>query len=143
MGNLYETDIVAWASEQAELLRSRQWSALDIENIAEEIQDAGKSERRELDSRIAVLIGHLLKWKFQPEKRSKSWIDTIELQRERVADRLRLTPSLKHSLGGETWLQEVWRDGLSIADKETGLQGLPRESLWTVDQLRDPQFYPD
>lgn len=143
MGNLYETDIVAWASEQAELLRSGQWSALDIENIAEEIEDVGKSERRELDSRVAVLIGHLLKWKFQPEKRSKSWIDTIDVQRLRVAYRLRRTPSLKHFIADETWLQEAWLDGLSLAMDETGLHGLPRAPIWTVDQLRDPEFFPD
>lgn len=143
MGNLYETDIVAWASEQAELLRSRQWAALDIENIAEEIEDVGKSERRELDSRVAVLIRHLLKWKFQTGKRSKSWRDTIDLQRLRVADRLRRTPSLKHFLSDETWLQETWHDGLSLAMGETGLDDLPRLPIWTVDQLRDPEFYPD
>jgi hypothetical protein len=143
MGNLYETDIVAWASEQAELLRSGQWSALDMENIAEEIEDVGKSERRELDSRVAVLIGHLLKWKFQPEKRSKSWIDSIDNQRLRIADRLRHTPSLKHFIADETWLQETWRDGLSLAMDETGLHGLPRAPIWTVDQLRDPAFFPD
>jgi hypothetical protein len=143
MGNLYETDIVAWASEQAELLRSGQWSALDIEHIAEEIEDVGKSERRELDSRIAVLIGHLLKWKFQPDKRSKSWIDTIDLQRVRVENRLHHTPSLKHFIVDETWLQSTWNDGLAIADKETGLHGLPRKPIWTVQQLRDPDFFPD
>ncbi|MES2318697.1 MAG: DUF29 domain-containing protein [Pseudomonadota bacterium] len=143
MGTPYETDIVAWASEQAELLRGRRWSALDIENIAGEIADVGKSEMRELESRLGVLIGHLLKWQFQPEKRSKSWIDTIDVQRMRVADRLRRTPSLKHLLVDETWLQETWHDGLSIAQKETGLHSLPRKPLWTVDQLLDAEFFPD
>ncbi len=84
MSNLYDTDIVAWASQQAELLRSGQWSRLDLANIAEEIEDVGKSEQRELASRLAVLIGHLLKWQFQPEKRSRSWADTIDVQRARV-----------------------------------------------------------
>lgn len=78
MGKLYDTDIVAWASEQAELLRGGNWAALDVEHIAEEIEDVGKSEMRELDSRVAVLIGHLLKWKFQPQIRSKSWLATIK-----------------------------------------------------------------
>ena len=143
MGNLYDTDIVAWAAEQAELLRNRQWSALDLENIAEEVEDVGKSEIRELESRVAVLIGHLLKWKFQPEKRGRSWMDTIEVQRLRVTDRLRRTPSLKRLLADEKWRQSAWLDGLSIAQNDTGLHGLPREPIWTVDQLRDPGFFPD
>jgi pyridoxine/pyridoxamine 5'-phosphate oxidase len=66
MGKLYDTDIVAWASEQAQLLRGRQCLALDIENLAEEIEDVGKSVQRELSSRVAVLLAHLLKWKYQP-----------------------------------------------------------------------------
>jgi hypothetical protein len=143
MGNLYETDIVAWASEQADLLRSGQWSLLDIENIAEEIEDVGRSERRELESRMGVLIGHLLKWKFQPGKRSNSWLATLDVQRVRIEDSLRGTPSLKHALDDETWLQEVWNDGLAEAIAETGLYDLPSMPIWTVDQLRDPGFLPD
>jgi hypothetical protein len=143
MGKLYDTDIVAWASEQAQLLRSRQWSALDIENLAEEIEDVGRSEKRALGSRMGVLIGHLLKWKFQPEKRSKSWSATIDVQRARVTDRLQQTPSLKYSLSDEMWLQHAWNDGLSLAIAETGLHDFPRLPIWTVDQLRDPEFFPD
>lgn len=66
MGNLYDTDIAAWASEQAALLRGRQWSALDIENIAEEIDSVGRTEKRELGSRMTVLLAHLLKWQPNP-----------------------------------------------------------------------------
>lgn len=143
MGNLYETDIVAWASEQAELLRSGQWSLLDVANIAEEIEDVGKSERRELESRMGILIGHLLKWQFQRGKRGESWLATIDVQRARVEDRLRRTPSLKHCLADESWLQEVWNDGVAEAITETGLHDLPRKPIWTVRQLRDPAFVPD
>ena len=143
MGTLYDTDIAAWASEQAHLLRSRQWSSLDLDNIAEEIEDVGNSERHELESRVAVLVGHLLKWKFQPEKRSKSWIDTIAVQRLRVEARLRRPPSLKRFLHYPSWLQDVWLDGLSIAQGETGMHGLPRQPIWTVDQLFDQEFFPD
>jgi len=142
MSKLYDTDIVAWASEQAELLRSGQWSRLDIDNIAEEIEDVGKSEKRELASRLAVLIGHLLKWQFQSEKRSKSWTDTIDVQRARVEDRLEETPSLKHLLEDDAWLERVWRDGLHLAQTDTGLYGLPRQPIWSVSELRDPEFLP-
>ena len=73
MATTYEKDIVAWATEQAYLLRSGQLSAIDIEHIAEEIEDVGKSEQRELSSRMTVLLAHLLKWQFQPSHRCSSW----------------------------------------------------------------------
>lgn len=69
MGTSYEKDVVAWAKEQAALLRAGQFSALDIEHLAEEIEDVGKSEQRELANRMAVLLAHLLKWQCQPERR--------------------------------------------------------------------------
>lgn len=64
MSNLYDEDVIAWAEQQSRLLRSRQWSQLDIDNIAEESEDVGKSEKRELQSRMCVLMAHLLKWTF-------------------------------------------------------------------------------
>ena len=104
MGTLYDTDIVAWASEQAELLRARQWHALDLANIIEEVDEVGKSAKRELKSRMAVLICQLLKWKFQPQLRSKSWRATIDVQREDVG----------HCM------------------EETPIHDLPRQPIWTV-----------
>lgn len=143
MGNLYETDIVAWASEQAELLRNRQWSALDIENIAEEIEDVGKSVQRELSSRVAVLLAHLLKWKFQPELRSKSWLATIAVQRRTIARKLKKTPSLGRFYANEEWLDEAWDDAVRMAIAETNLHEFPEEPVWSAQQILDPEFFPD
>jgi hypothetical protein len=69
MSNLYDEDVIAWAEQQSRLLRSRQWSQLDIDNIAEEIEDVGKSEKRELQSRMCVLMAHLLKWTYRTSGR--------------------------------------------------------------------------
>ena len=143
MGNLYETDILAWASEQAELLRGGNWTALDVENIAEEIEDVGKSEVRELESRLGVLIGHLLKWKFQPLLRSESWRAAIVVQRRRVVSRLARTPSLKRFLTDQTWLDEVWDDALVLAAGETGLDLMATGLMWSIDDILDPDFLPD
>ncbi len=98
MGTRYETDVVAWANEQAALLRSGKLSQLDIANIAEEIEDVGKSEKRELASRMAVLLAHLLKWQFQAGRRGSSWQRTIREQRKSILLRVRKTPSLKSCL---------------------------------------------
>src|SRR5271156_6442730 len=98
MSTRYETDVVAWANEQAALLRSGKLSALDIEHIADEVEDVGKSEKRELANRMAVLLAHLLKWREQAAMRSVSWQVTIKVQRKAIAAHLEDVPSLKATL---------------------------------------------
>lgn len=121
MNTNYNSDVIAWVQEQASLLRSGQFSLLDIEHIAEEIEYAGKSEQRELASRMSVLLAHLLKWEYQPERRGSSWEDAIHTQRERIARRIRKTPSLKLSLTDADWQADVWDDAVDDAIKETGI----------------------
>ncbi len=94
----YDQDVVAWASEQARLIRTGQFDKLDVEHIADEMEDVGKSEKRELASRMAVLLAHLLKWQFQPARQSKSWQRTIKEQRKSLALHLGEVPSLKTTL---------------------------------------------
>ena len=89
----YETDIVAWANEQAWLVRNKKFEFLDIEHIAEEIEDVGKIEQRELANRMVVLIAHLLKWQFQPERQSRSWQLTIRNQRKAISIHLKEVPT--------------------------------------------------
>ncbi|BAC91519.1 DUF29 domain-containing protein, partial [Gloeobacter violaceus] len=91
----YRSDFHAWTVEQAAALKARQWDRLDIENLAEEIEALGRAERRELESRLAVLIAHLLKWQFQSERRSNSWQATIDEQRDQIARLLTSQPSLQ------------------------------------------------
>ena len=91
----YEDDIVAWANEQAWLVRNKKFELLDIEHIAEEIEDVGKSEQRELASRMAILLCDLLKWQHQPARQGASWQATIKTQRERIKHRLKNALSKK------------------------------------------------
>ena len=142
MGTPYEKDVVAWAMEQAALLRSGQLSALDIEHIAEEIEDVGKSEKRELASRMAVLLSHLLKWQFQPGRRGASWQRTIKEQRKAIALEIRSTPSLKVSLNDVDWLAKSWADAVARAGDETGLDVFPESCSWTTEQILDQEFFP-
>ncbi len=140
----YDGDIIAWANEQARLLREGQFSKLDIEHIAEEIEDVGKSEQRELENRMAVLLAHLLKWQHQPERQGNSWRNTIKDQRDRIARRLRKTPSLKSDLDDSEWWRGVWADALDITVKETGLfyDAFPETCPWTLEQIMDVDFWP-
>ena len=145
MGTKYDADVVAWAIEQASLLRTGRLSDLDIEHIAEEIEDVGKSEQRELAGRMAVLLAHLLKWEYQPERRGSSWEDTIRTQRERIERRICKTPSLRASLTDADWQADVWDDAVDDAVKETGMarKVFPRSCPWTKEQIMSQDFYPD
>ena len=143
MGTPYEKDVVAWAMEQAALLRAGQLSALDIEHIAEEIEDVGKSEKRELASRMAVLLAHLLKRVHQPGRRGSSWTRTLKEQRKAIAAALRQTPSLKASLSDADWLAGVWADAVTKAVDETGLDNFPDDCPWSMAQVLAEDFFPE
>jgi hypothetical protein len=140
----YETDIVAWADEQAQLIRNKKFELLDIEHIAEEIEDVGKSEQRELASRMAVLLCHLLKWQYQPARRSSSWEATIKTQRERVKRRLKQTPSLKNCLKDSEWLADAWDDAREGTEKETGIsfEKFPEKCPWSVEDVLSGDWFP-
>jgi len=142
MSVTYENDIVAWANEQARLIRAGRFDLLDIEHIAEEIEDVGKSEQRELESRMAVLLAHLLKWQWQPERQGASWERTIREQRKRVMLELKGVPSLSGRLHDVQWLWGVWSDAVGQAAKETGLGDFPEECPWTVAEILDPTWLP-
>src|SRR5580658_8345121 len=92
---LYDRDFFAWSLEQAELLRAGKLAEADVEHIAEEIESMGRTEKRELISRLSILLLHMLKWRYQPDKRSPSWEASIRVQRNRLADHLDDNPSLK------------------------------------------------
>lgn len=142
MSTAYEDDVVAWADEQVALLRSGQWALLDIEHIAEEIEDMNISHRHQLGHRMAILMGHLLKWQYQPERHGASWIKTIREQRERIASLLKKMPSLRHLLDDPEWNQEIWADALSAAILQAGLSDLPEARPWSLEQVLALDYLP-
>ena len=137
----YESDIVAWANEQAQLLRNKQFNLLDIEHLAEEIADVGKGEQRELASRMAVLLSHLIKWQYQPIRQQL----TIKTQRERIQRRLKQTPSLRNCLSDEDWLADAWADARDLAEKETAIayEKFPEFCPWTMDNVLCNDWLPN
>ena len=141
--SLYERDFYAWATEQAALLRAGQLTAADIEHIAEEIDSMGRTEKRELVSRLAVLLLQLLTWRFQPTGRGTSWRLTIEEQRTELTDHLADNPSLKAKLP-EVIVGAYARAQLGAA-RETGLDRatFPAACPWSFDQMINAEFWPD
>ena len=142
MGTLYEEDIAAWAMEQVDLLRSGQLALIDVEHIAEEIEDMNLSHRHQLAHRMAILLGHMLKWKYQPLRRGSSWEHTIRTQRGRITRLLKLMPSLRHLLDDPQWNKDVWDDAIDIAQTEAHLRNLPKSCPWTLEQIVADDFFP-
>jgi hypothetical protein len=140
--NLYERDFYAWTREQATLLRAGKISEADLENIAEEIESMGKTEKRELISRLTILLLHLAKWRFQPDLRGRSWRLSIEGQRLDIADLIDDNPSLKPYLIPS--LGHAWRRAVLEAQKETGLEAstFPVACPWSADEVQDNDFWP-
>ncbi|MGD0960320.1 MAG: DUF29 domain-containing protein [Methylomonas sp.] len=139
----YETDVIAWANEQAALIRAGQFDMLDLEHIADEIEDVGKSELRELESRMAVLLAHLLKWQYQPTHRGVSWEVTIKTQRKNITRRLQRTPSLKSTMDADDFWLEIWDDAVDIATKESGISSFPEYCPWSFEQIMNFEFWPE
>ncbi|HYZ23135.1 MAG TPA: DUF29 domain-containing protein [Rhodopila sp.] len=132
--DLYQRDFYTWANRQAALLRAGDFAAADIANIAEEIESMGRSEKRELINRLAVLLAHLLKWRFQPEHRSRSWQLTVREQRLQVSEILDDNPGLRSALPEAVAL--AYRKALLIAMRETDLpeETFPAACPWTFDE---------
>jgi hypothetical protein len=114
----YEGDLYAWSMRQSEHLRAGNYGALDLQRLAEEIEDVGKSERDKLRSAVTVLIQHILKWEYQPEKRTRSWESTIREHRRRIVDLLDENPSLKAQWS--SILTKSYDDAADRAAGETG-----------------------
>ncbi|MEH2337985.1 DUF29 domain-containing protein [Nostoc sp.] len=141
--HLYETDFYTWTQEQVSLLKIQQWDQLDTVNLIEEIETLGRRERQELRNRLGVLLGHLLKWQFKPEKRSNSWLGTIREQRVQIKLLLQDSPSLKPYLD-EVFLT-VYELGLALAIRETelGEQVFQEICPYTLGETLNPEFLPN
>jgi hypothetical protein len=143
MTGLYETDFYRWTVEQSQFLALGKLQGLDLENLAEEIASLGRQERQELENRLGVLIGHLLKWQYQPNKRSRSWQVTISNQRRDIKKLLANNPSLKPYL--DTAVQDGFLSGLGLVLSETKIKKklLPAECPYAIAQLFDVNFPDD
>ena len=140
----YEQDFVGWLNTQAELLKTGKVNELDIKNLVEEIEAMGRSEKRELESRMIILVMHLLKWTFQPNYQSRSWANTINEQRRRIGRVIKDSPSLKNSLNDTEWFNYIWQSALYQAVSETGLdiKIFPEQPIWTTQQILVDDFFP-
>lgn len=143
MNSSYDQDYYLWFTEQASILRNGMWRQVDVEHLAEELEDMGKREKRVLRSRTVVLLAHLLKYAYQPEQRSSSWKGTIREQRKQLESLLRDSPSLKATLLEE--LEDSYISARLLASGETGLAeaAFPLACPLTLEQLLDEHYWPE
>lgn len=139
----YSNDFFNWIKQHIAILKEHRLEEIDIEHLIEELEDMGKSNVRELESRLIVLIAHLLKWQFQSDKRSSSWNGSIVEQRVRLLRLLKKMPSLKREL--QSAIEDAYGDAILIASRETGLPEtiFPRLCSYSVEQLLNIEFYPN
>ena len=140
--DLYEHDLVLWSHEQARLLEERRFGELDLDHLIDEVRSVGSSERREIRKRLSILIAHLLKWRYQPGRRTNSWSNTIRDQRSDIEDVLDASPSLRRYLADV--IPKAFVTGRLRAAKETGIDFtlFPEQLPFTADEVMDPEFLP-
>ena len=142
---LYEHDFYTWTQTTAALIRAGKWTDIDPESLAEEIESLGKSQQRELASRLDVLLMHLLKWRYQPERRrtGHSWRSTIRTQRRELRRLLAQNPGLQPLV--DPTIADSYAEACLDAADETGLPltTLPPVCPWTLAQILDADFFPE
>jgi hypothetical protein len=138
----YHHDFLEWAQQQAEYLQNGHWAELDIENLVEELEALGRSEQREFGRYLQVLMMHLLKCQYQPERRTKSWDATLSNCRNKIHDCLEDTPSLQPFLQDPTWVEKYYRRACrdAIQETEEPPEIFPEGCPYTIDQILDPRF---
>ncbi|MFZ4657170.1 MAG: DUF29 domain-containing protein [Caldilineaceae bacterium] len=143
MMTLYETDFYAWTQRQAALLRQEEFAEVDWNHLIEEIESLGRSEKHEVESRLIILIMHLLKWEYQPELQSRSWRNTITVQRVDLRRLLRDNPTLRAHVAD--FVVDLYPDALVKAIAETGLRKttFPATCPYTATQILADEFWPE
>ncbi|MEO0377459.1 MAG: DUF29 domain-containing protein [Cyanobacteria bacterium P01_A01_bin.17] len=140
---LYNQDFAQWLDQTVQLLKEGKLDELDLENLIEEVESLGRSEKRALSSNLIIVILHLLKWRYQPEKRSGSWKGSIIEHRRRVKRLLKDSPSLKSYLESE--FTDCYANARLQAAGETGLdiQAFPVDCPYGLEALLTDGFLPD
>jgi hypothetical protein len=137
----YEDDFYAWTQEQAEYLRAGLWNAVDAIHVAEEIEDVGSEQRHAMESHLTNLLMHLLKWRYQADRRSRSW--RVSIRNARIEIAKRRTARLLHEL--EMRVSNAYENARKLAMDDTGLplETFPATCQWRLEEILDEDFLPE
>ena len=139
----YSTDFDSWVNQTAQLLRERRWQEIDLPHVIEEVEDLGKSERRGIISQLTRLLLHLLKWEYQPQRRSDSWLDSITDARTQIELAIEDSPSLR-SYPAEQ-LEESYQRARRQAAKQTNIEisVFPETCPYYLEQVLTQDWLPE
>lgn len=142
LAQLYEQDYALWLHTTCQLLRANRLAEVDIANLLEELNDMGRSEKRDFTSNLIVVLMHLLKYAYQPGQRSNSWRFTLKEHRRRLQEALKTSPSLKSHL--EQVFADCYQEARDLTATETGmnLENFPLESPFSSEQALDREYLP-
>jgi hypothetical protein len=141
--SLYDRDYCLWLEQAVGQLQNRQFEGLDLKNLIEELESMGRREKDAIESNLQIVLMHLLKYRYQPEKRSRSWLSSIYEHRRRLGKAFRHSPSLKRYLAEV--FDECYQDARKIASLETGLplETFPKQSPFSQEETLNPDYLPD
>jgi Domain of unknown function DUF29 len=138
----HDDDFALWSAEQAALIRAGNFDRVDLENVAEEIESLGRSQKHEVRHWLTVLMTHLLKWERQPEHRSRRWASAIRGQRHEIMRQIEDSPSLR-SFPAQVFAREYPWTGEKASEETTiYLENFPETCPYSVEQILDPGFLP-
>ncbi|MCF7970404.1 MAG: DUF29 domain-containing protein [Methylococcaceae bacterium] len=145
MSQLHEQDFYAWTQQQVHLLKDDQLDKIDVAALIEELESTGAREKRELLSHLEMLLMHLLKWQYQPERQGKLGEFTIQEQRDRIRDHLSENPSLRNPDSLERGLIKAYHYAVRKAVYDTGFKvsHFPTDCPYSLEQILDMDFYPN
>lgn len=136
--SLHDQDFYGWVEQQCAALHDHDSGRLDWDGLKQELEALGRQEYRELVSRLGVLLGHLLKWQLQSERRSRSWFLSVREQRRAISRLLEQNPSLCSRL--DEALEDGFQGGVDLVlrDSDLPLRSLPQASPWSLQEALDP-----
>ncbi len=143
MNQLYETDFSEWIHQTIQLLQAGRWQEVDIPHLVEEIEDLGKSERRGITSQLTRLLVHLLKWQYQPQRRTDSWLDSITDARMQIEFAIADSPSLRTY--PEAQLEVSYQRARRQAAQQTGLEiiAFPEQCPYPLELVLSETWLPE
>lgn len=139
----YEADLNAWSADQAARLRRLKPDAIDWQNVAEEIESLGRSDKRAIGSDLKIVLEHLIKWRYQPDKRSESWRDSIEEHRDRIQRIVDDSPSLARVPAAILVAEYGKARRKALRDTKLAPAAIPAACPFPIGEVLDPDFFPE
>lgn len=138
----YDQDVIIWAKQQSKLLRTKCIDLLDRERIADEIDDIGKTLKREFSQRMVLLLAELVKCALQSNRNSPAKQIIIRNHRRALTRYLHTTPSLKCEFDDPNWWDSVWDDAIICVAENTGCADFPDACPWNLKELLNHNWLP-